>query len=175
MERRSGSGRHQIVVGIAALAVAGAEDGRLVTFAIGSCIALTAWDSELRIGGMLHYMLPRPVRDADAGMVPPCLYASTGIPRLLRCLEQRGCRRDRLLLCAAGGAEVIRDPGVQALGQQNRVLLRKALHLEGCFLTAEDTGGWTARTMSLDPFSGDVRVRTRAGERVLWSPRGIPY
>ena len=57
-----------------------------------------------------------------------------------------------------------------AIGKRNRTILRKVLWKVGVSLAAEDTGGSIARTMSLDLVKGDVRVRTREKDGVLWAP-----
>ena len=38
----------------------GDQDDRIITL-LGSCVAITLWHPEKRIGGMCHYMLPSPM------------------------------------------------------------------------------------------------------------------
>jgi chemotaxis receptor (MCP) glutamine deamidase CheD len=40
----------------------------------------------------------------------------------------------------------------------------------GLALAAEDAGGNIARTMTLDLAKGEVRIRTRNQDAVLWAP-----
>ena len=46
-----------VKVGMADLKVAKAPDS-LITLGLGSCIGLTLYDPVLKLGGMVHYMLP---------------------------------------------------------------------------------------------------------------------
>ena len=48
----------RIVVGIGEYAVADQPDATIVTHALGSCIAVCAWDPDAGVGGLLHFMLP---------------------------------------------------------------------------------------------------------------------
>ena len=46
-----------VKVGMADLKTAKAPDS-LITLGLGSCIGLTLYDPALKLGGMVHYMLP---------------------------------------------------------------------------------------------------------------------
>ncbi len=159
-----------VVVGVADMAIAREADGRIVTYALGSCIGVSAWDPVTKVGGLLHYMLPQPVELSDPKTLKPLMYCSTGIPLLLRRLASAGCQQHRLVVCAAGGAEILEGAASLAIGKRNRAMLRKVLWKLGVTLVAEDTGGGIARTMALDLGKGEVHVRSREHEGLLWAP-----
>ena len=163
-----------LVVGVGDLAVGRERDVRLVTYALGSCIGLSAFDPVARIGGLLHFMLPQPAAQSDSRALKACLYATTGIPLLMRRLGDAGVQQKRLVVCAAGGAEILEGTAGTAIGQRNHTMLRKMLWKLGVTLAAEDTGGGVARTMLVDLVTGEVRIRTRDTERVLWTPGTRP-
>ncbi|MBP8299339.1 MAG: chemotaxis protein CheD [Planctomycetes bacterium] len=158
-----------IVVGVADMAVGKATQGHLVTYALGSCIGLSAFDPIAKVGALLHFMLPQPAEQADPKELKPFMYATTGIPLMFRKLAEAGARKDRLIVCAAGGAEIINDAGVFAIGKRNRTILRKIFWKDGTILAAEDTGGGQARTMTLNLSTGEVKLRTRDKEGALWA------
>lgn len=158
------------MVGVADMAIGRESQGQLVTYALGSCIGLTAYDPVAKIGGMLHFMLPQPGDQSEPKDLKPFMYASTGIPLLFRKLTEAGARKERLLVCAAGGAEIINDAGVFAIGKRNRTILRKIFWKDGTVVVAEDTGGTQARTMLLNLVTGEVKVRSKDRECVLWAP-----
>lgn len=158
-----------VVVGVADMAVARETQGQIVTYALGSCIGLTAFDPVAKIGGLLHFMLPQPAEHGDPKVLKPYMYATTGIPLMFRKLAEAGARKDRLIVCAAGGAEIINDAGVFAIGKRNRTILRKIFWKDGTILSAEDTGGSLARTMCLNLGNGEVRIRTRDNDSLLWA------
>jgi chemotaxis protein CheD len=159
-----------VVVGVADMAVARESQVQIVTYALGSCIGLTAFDPVAKIGGLLHFMLPQPAEHSDPKEIKPYMYATTGIPLMFRKLAEAGARKDRLVVCAAGGAEIINDAGVFAIGKRNRTILRKIFWKDGTIVTAEDTGGGLARTMCLNLSTGEVRIRTRNQDALLWAP-----
>ncbi|MBL8739358.1 MAG: chemotaxis protein CheD [Planctomycetes bacterium] len=152
------------------MAVAREGQGHLITYALGSCIGLSAYDPIARVGGLLHYMLPQPGEQSDPKTLKPHMYASTGIPNLLRRLLEAGAVQNRLIVCAAGGAEILEGAAGMAIGKRNRTILRKVLWKVGVQLAAEDTGGSIARTMTLDLGKGEVRIRTRDKDGLLWAP-----
>ncbi len=159
-----------VVVGVADMAIARESQGHLVTYALGSCIGLSAFDPVAKVGGLLHFMLPQPAEHADPKDLKPYLYATTGIPLMFRKLVEAGARKERLILCAAGGAEIINDAGVFAIGKRNRTILRKVFWKDGTIIAAEDTGGGLARTMTVNLSTGEVKIRTRDKDGPLWAP-----
>lgn len=163
-------GQLGVVVGVADLAVGGAADGRIVTYALGSCIGLTAYDPASKVGGMLHYMLPQPTADSDVRGRNHCMYVTSGLPTLMRRLAAAGAEPRRLVLTAAGGAEALTGGRNMAIGRRNHAMLRKVLWKMNLKLDAEDIGGAHARTLGLDLTTGAVEVRSREGDRLLWQP-----
>ncbi|GAB4144460.1 MAG: chemotaxis protein CheD [Planctomycetota bacterium] len=160
-----------VVVGVADLAVVNAKEGVIRTFALGSCIGITVWDPRTHAGGLLHFMLAEPGEDAPVGK--PAMYATTGIPLLFSRMAEFGVPRDRLVVCAAGGAEILADSGLFTIGKRNRTTMRRIFWKDGTKLSAEDTGGDHARNLSLDLSTGAVSVRVRGTEKVLWAPAGM--
>lgn len=163
------------VVGVADLAIGAAgECNQIVTYALGSCIGLTAYDPVAQIGGLLHYMLPQPSVQQNAAEIKPSMFATTGLPILFRRLLERGTRRNRLVVCAAGAAQILTDSGAFAIGRRNHTMLREIFSKDGTVIAGEDIGGDLARTMTLDLSTGTVAVKTRDGSKTLWSPEVTP-
>jgi chemotaxis protein CheD len=159
-----------IVVGVADMAIGRESNGHLLTYALGSCIGLTVYDPVAKVGGLLHFMLPQPGEQTGAKDIKPSMYATTGVPLLFRKVSEAGARKERLIVCCAGGAEIIHDAGVFAIGKRNRTMLRKILWKDGTAVAAEDTGGSIPRTMSLNLTTGEVRIKDRDREGPLWAP-----
>jgi chemotaxis protein CheD len=149
----------QNVVGIAELIVSDEPGAVLITYALGSCIALTAWDPVVKVGGLLHFMLPESGLDTIRGRSNPAMYADTGIPQLFEACIANGAKRQRLVVRAAGGAQVLNDTGVFNIGNRNHLSMRKTLWKAGILLHAETTGGNISRSVSLEISSGKVLVR----------------
>lgn len=163
-----------LVVGVADMAIGGDTDGHIITYALGSCIGLTAYDPVARVGALLHFMLPQPTGKPDTKELKQFMYATTGIPRMFRRLVERGAVQSRLVLTAAGGAEILEGAAHMAIGKRNRTMMRKVLWKMNMALAGEDTGGSVARTMSLDLETGEVRIRSNECSQVLWQPANAP-
>ena len=63
----------------------------LVTYALGSCIGLCFHDPRLKLGALLHIMLPI---NMETGRTHPLKYADTGIRETLRQMEGRHAQPD---------------------------------------------------------------------------------
>ncbi len=155
----------RVIVGMADMkALKGGVD-TLVTYSLGSCIAVMACDPVAGVGGLLHFMLPESVLDEDKAVRRPCMFADTGIALMLRELERLGAGRRRLIVKLAGGAQVLDQANFFIIGQRNYTAARRFLWKEGLLIEAEDVGGTDVRTVELDVATGRVAVKT-AGNRV---------
>ena len=157
----------KIVVGVADCAVANDPTAEIITYALGSCIGVTAYDPVAKVGGMLHFMLPTALDEAK-GKEKPAMFGDTGIPLLFRSLYALGAEKDRLIVCAAGGAEVLDDNGHFRVGPRNRTILRKLFWKNNILLSADETGGNISRTVRINLADGAVTVRHRSKEWQIW-------
>lgn len=158
-------------VAIGDLCVVGARKGRIVTHALGSCVGVTVYDPELRIGGMLHFMLPS-AAEGETGQVQPWAFASQGVPALFKAAYALGAEKRRLVVCAAGAADLTNAPNGLHIGARNKTILRKLLWKNDVALLAEELGGNLARTMELDLADGFVFVRTAGTRKQIWPTGG---
>lgn len=152
-----------VVVGMADCRTSGEPEDVLVTYALGSCVAVMAYDPVTRVAGMLHYMLPESSIDPDKARLNPWMFADTAIPLLLRNLCNLGAVARRLVVCAAGGAQVMDERGIFNIGKRNALALRKLLWKSGLMLRGEELGGGVSRSVRLEVGSGRCWLRT-AGE-----------
>ena len=142
--------------------------GILVTYALGSCIGLCFHDPRLRLGALLHIMLPR---NMEAGRTHPMKYADTGIKETLRQLELKGASRTRITVKIAGGAKMFEVSGSNSLGnigQRNIESVHAVLRRENIRLLAEDVGGKVARTLLFDVVSGQGCIRSYGRKDIIF-------
>ncbi|MGB9611273.1 MAG: chemotaxis protein CheD [Bryobacteraceae bacterium] len=140
------------------------EPVELVTYALGSCIAVVIWDPVAKVGGLLHFMLPDSSVDRDTqGRANPYRYADTGTPLLFRAAYEKGAEKRRLLVRLAGGANVVDTGGVFNIGRRNYAAVRKILWKAGVLVHGEDVGGAVSRTVRLEVASGRCTVSTASG------------
>jgi chemotaxis protein CheD len=159
---------NKLVVGVGDIALSSDPRGLIVTYALGSCIGVTVYDPVAKVGGLLHFMLPSSDTNKDKAAANPAMFGDLGIPMLFKNAYDKGAKKERLIVCAAGGAEVLCDDGHFKIGSRNRTLLRKIFWKNGILLAGDDTGGSNSRTLSLSLSDGTTTVRTQGTERVLW-------
>lgn len=136
------------------------NEGSIITYALGSCIGITFYDPAIRLGALLHIMLPSQFNASDTNLFK---YADTGIRETIRKLSAFGMVRSRTAVKIAGGAKMFEISGnadFGNIGQRNAANVKKVLTEEGMRLVAEDTGGTYARTMKLEIATGSVSIKT---------------
>jgi len=158
----------KIVVGVADLQVAREPSKSIITYALGSCIGVTLYDPVAKVGGMLHFMLPESTVSAEKAAANPAMFGDLGMPILFDKVIAAGAKRERLVVCAAGGAEVLADDGHFRIGSRNRTILRKILWKLNILLAADDTGGQHSRTMTLRLADGSIQLRSQGKDSTLW-------
>lgn len=152
-----------LVVGVGDCKVS-SEPVEIVTFALGSCIAVVIWDPVARVGGLLHFMLPDSSVDRETqGRANPYRYADTGTPLLFRQAYEKGAEKRRLQVRLAGGANVVDSGGVFNIGRRNHAAVRKILWKAGVLVHGEDVGGSVSRTVRLDVATGRCTVSEPSG------------
>jgi chemotaxis protein CheD len=158
--------RNIITIGIAELTTSADPEATIITHALGSCIAVVLWDPTVRVGGMLHYLLPTE-KGARPGEKAPEAFADIGIPRLFEAMYKAGAKKENIQVKAAGGAAMGATQDVFAIGARNQTALKKILWKNSVSIVAEDLGGSVSRTVWLEVGSGRVFVRTPEQEKEL--------
>ncbi len=158
----------KIAVGVGDIVLCDDPAATVVTYALGSCIGVTIYDPVAHVGGLLHFMLPESKVNPEKAEQSPAMFADTGVPLLFKGAYELGARKGRLIVVAAGGAEVLADEGHFKVGSRNRTMLRKLFWKNNILLSADDTGGSISRTMILKMSDGEVTVRSKGKERTLW-------
>lgn len=93
-----------VVIGISDLKVSNKADDVLVTYALGSCIAVAIYDPRAKVGGLLHYMLPDSTLDLNKAKATPGMFADTGIPLLFKACYNLGAQKKSMIVKVVGGA-----------------------------------------------------------------------
>ena len=158
---------HKLTVGIADMKLLQGE-GTLITYALGSCIGLCFHYPKLRLGALLHIMLPL---NMEAGRTHPLKYADTGIKETLKQLEAKGASRSRLTVKIAGGAkmfEITGGSGLGNIGQRNIDSVHTILKRDNLRLIGEHTGGTVARTLLFDVVTGQACIRSYGQKDIIF-------
>jgi chemotaxis protein CheD len=148
-----------LVVSIADLKVSRDPETTILTYALGSCIALALYDPAARLGGLLHYMLPSSQNDAHNTARNPAMYADTGIPLLLQELQRMGAHPKKLVAHLAGGGQILESHGVFNIGKRNHIAAKNILWKHGILVRSESVGGNFTRSFGLSLATGQIWLK----------------
>ncbi len=147
----------EIRVGIADMQIARRE-GILITYALGSCVGISLYDPQIKLGALIHIMLPEA---GTQSTVNPFKFADTGIRETLRKLQVFGGVKSRYICKIAGGAKMFEMTGSMGnIGDRNVRSVENMMRAEQIRIVRKDVGANYARTMLLNPADGSVRIRT---------------
>jgi len=131
--------------------VVGADAPTLITTVLGSCVAITLWDKDRRIGGINHFVLPR---GGDSAR-----YGEIAVRALLEDVLARGAHLRSLEAKVFGGAAVLPTNGEGSVGTANVAFALGELERRGIPVVARRTGGQRGRLLVFNTASGDAFVR----------------
>ena len=149
-----------IKVGMADYKVGRAPD-TLISYGLGSCIGISLYDPQTKIGGLLHIMLP----DSNQSRANEnrAKFADTGIPDMLNELIRMGAAKSRLVAKLAGGSQMFafaNASDIMRVGLRNASASKEILKKLSIPSVGEDTGGSYGRTVQIDLSTGVYKVKT---------------
>jgi chemotaxis protein CheD len=137
------------------------REDEVIDTVLGSCVAACIRNPRLSIGGMNHFMLPRPSGTGNdaweqvAGRATR--YGTASMEQLINSVLRAGGTRQDLEVKIFGGGRVIAK--LSDIGARNIEFVREFLRHEGLQVAAEDSGDICSRHVQYFPRSGRVRVR----------------
>ncbi len=149
-----------IIVGISDMAVMSQRE-MIVTYSLGSCLGLTAYDPETGIGGLIHCLLPLSKIDPEKAARNPYMFVDKGVTKFLGEVLKKGAKKKSLIIKAAGCGAALNSSGSFNIGQRNFTVLRKVLWKNNLLLAGKDIGGSKARTMFLYE-NGETEIKSGA-------------
>ncbi len=155
---------NKIVVGVGDLKITKAPN-KMETI-LGSCIGVVLYDSIMRVGGLIHIMLPICMTKNDK----LSKYADTGIPLLVDLMEKRA-KTDRKALTAKifGGATMLNaGSNIFNIGMSNEVKTKEILSNIGIRIVAARIGGTKSHRISLNTETGIVQSIILGGSEVKY-------
>jgi chemotaxis protein CheD len=126
----------------------------VLTTILGSCVAVCLRDSERRIGGMNHFLLPDGESD---GLDDGKRYGVHAMELLINGLLRKGARRETLEAKIFGGARMF--DGLLDVGAANAAFAERFLKDEGIRVVGGSLGGSGARRVKFWPTSGRAQQR----------------
>ena len=139
---------------------------QLVTYSLGSCIGVTVYDPNTKVGGLLHFQLPSSRTDRIKSNEKPFMFADTGMTTMMKQLTSMGAKKGDLKVKLAGGAAIMASQNGN-IGKRNYAAIRQLLWKNGMFIDKEDIGGTSPRNVTLDINTGKVTIKSLGVETNL--------
>jgi chemotaxis protein CheD len=126
---------------------------------LGSCVVVTLYDTERKLGGLAHVMLPES-KNLN-GYHPPYKYANTAIATLIKELRTMRASPRGMVAKLVGGAKMFSssDDLGPSIGEQNITSVKCILKQKLIPVTGENTGSNYGRSVEFYLDSGRVVVR----------------
>lgn len=157
----------EYVIQISDMKTSNSIDDTLITYSLGSCLGLTLWDKQKKVGGMIHCLLPLSKADPAKALVNPLVYVDTGVPLLLKALFDMGATREHLEAKIAGCASIVTMSDNFKIGKRNEAVARKVLWKNNILVGGEQVGGTTARTFKISISDGITIINPRSEATVF--------
>jgi len=127
-----------------------------VTTVLGSCVSVCLFDSQRKIGGINHYMLPL---WNGSGLASP-KFGNIAIERLIEKMVQLGCDKNNLIAKIFGGANVLdTTTSIFNIGERNYLLALEMIEKENIHIVAKSLGGDKGRKLIFNTYTGEVMLK----------------
>lgn len=131
----------------------GADPETVITTILGSCISICLWDSEARVGGMNHLLLPGMRAKGD----PLSTSGAVAMDHLVNQMMGLGAQRARLRAKLFGGSSMLQ--GRTDIGVRNAEFGETYLKSEGIPCDVINVGGTKARKVRYFPATGVAQMK----------------
>lgn len=133
----------------------------IVRTVLGSCVSITLWHPQRRLGGMCHYML---ASSSNRGKLAPAdmgRYADGAFSLMMDALARHGTRPREYVAKVFGGGRMFESISQTAsrIPEANVLRAFELLEAEGIPVLAEHVGGAGSRSLAFDLDTGEVWLR----------------
>ena len=123
---------------------------------LGSCVTVTLWHPQQRIGGMCHFMLPE--RSGQHSALDG-RFATEAFQLFDRAIAKAGTEPSQYQAKLFGGGDMFPGAGFTLnVGVKNVAMAHQLLKQRGIRLLSEHSGGAGHRKLVFDLASGEVRL-----------------
>lgn len=147
-------------------ASSGGVEAILNSGAIGSCVVITAFDPQFKVGAMAHVMLPGKSPEKINSI--STRYAADAVEELLNQLFKRKAKKENIEICIVGGANVLKREN-DTIGKDNLDSVEKLLREKQIEIKAKAIGGFERRTVLFDIMNGCIYYTVGdSKQKMLW-------
>ena len=160
-----------INVGIAEIMTA--KSPNILRTTLGSCIGVVLYQPDLKIGAISHIMLAKDPIGRDK-LKNPGKYGETALPKLLKLMEEEGCKQGTYFARIFGAASMFKNITsnfLNNIGENNITIVREFFAEKKIPIIAEDIGGHEGRTISLYLDDGHILLKKSGIEKYLYKVR----
>lgn len=154
-----------ISVGIGEYAISEDEKESIITYALGTCVAVIFYCPLNKTAAMAHVVLPENKTYTEPLSLKtqkskPAFYATEIIPLLVNYFEvNKKCKSHQLHLHIFGGAESKDENDYFRVGKQNVDMVKRLIRHFNLRVVTEETGGHVSRTVSIDVRTGNIQIK----------------
>lgn len=156
----------QIVVSISDMKFSKRPADVIVTYSLGSCLGVAAYDPVAGVGAILHALLPVASASPERAKENPYMFVNSGMASMVKILFQLGAKKRHLVFKVAGGSNMRGDTlfntGLRNMESFQHLMDTNRIPVSGC-----DVGGTIPRTLFLHMDTGRVSVRSLGKEKEL--------
>jgi len=138
-------------------------EDELIGTLLGSCVAVCLHDSENKIGGMNHFMLPGKISKTDIFTDDNAKYGITSMNEIISGIIARGASRNNLTAKIFGGGNVIKFLSISGkrspIPSDNVRVAKLFMEIEDIPIIGLDVGEDYTRKIIFDVSSGKVYLR----------------
>jgi len=138
-------------------------DAILVSYGLGSCVAVAIFDPKQEVGGLAHVLLPGAPRHEDN----PLKFSESALELLVEEISRMGGSQNSMIAKIVGGANMFpwtASDKKKAIGERNVDAVLNKLERMGIPVAAKDVGGSEGRTVEFHAGKGHITVRNVRGE-----------
>ncbi len=147
------------IVGVGEILIDDDPKDTVMTFALGSCVALTIYAPSRKVLGMAHIALPDSSINPMKSLESPGYFADTAVPVLVeKFLKHYHCRGWELNIRLYGGAATVWGGDAFQIGTRNIETIEAILRGYRLSYDASQIGGRFSRTIAAAINDGKVKV-----------------
>lgn len=139
-------------VGIGEIKVKKGEH-KLAAYGVGSCVVITLYETEQRIGGLAHCLLPK-------GNENNYRYPGAAIRAIVNEIKKMGGVQEKIVAKIIGGATMFEGFAKHEIGKRNVLQTRQELEKFDIPVVNEDVFGNWGRSVFFNIATGEVEVRS---------------
>ncbi len=128
------------------------RDPVIISSVLGSCVAVSLWDSRGLFGGMANYLYP----ETGGGEAPTAKFGNVALNHLARMFFQEGATKENIRAQIFGGASVSAES--QTVAEENIAVARQVLRKFDIKIVSEDIGGDMGRKLIYNTLTNEAIV-----------------